>query len=301
MSGKETEKRLEKELMVLEKELNISNENYPRYQSLKQDIEDIKRIKTEGIMLRSKAKWIEYREKNSKYFFNLEKRNYNMKYIKKLLTSNGNEITSPNGILQEEVSFYSKLYTSNIADSHNATNNPFLKSTKITQLKDHDKEYCESKLTLTDLTRALKSMANNKSPGLDGFTTNFYKYFWSELQLPLFESYLYSFENGQLSDGQRRGLLNLIPKPSKDLRLLNSWRPVSLLSTDYKILAKALSLKLQKVIPTLISPDQVGYIKGRNIRENIRTIEDIISYTRLKKISGFITLVDFQKAFDTVE
>ena len=71
--------------MVLEKELNISNENYPRYQSLKQDIEDIKRIKTEGIMLRSKAKWIEYGEKNSKYFFNLEKRNYNMKYIKKTL------------------------------------------------------------------------------------------------------------------------------------------------------------------------------------------------------------------------
>ena len=53
---KETEKRLEKELMVLEKELNISNENYARYQSLKQDIEDIKRMKTEGIMLRSKAK-----------------------------------------------------------------------------------------------------------------------------------------------------------------------------------------------------------------------------------------------------
>ena len=60
---KKQKKRLEKELMVLEKELNISNENYPRYQSLKQDIEDIKRIKTEGIMLRSKAKWIEYGEK----------------------------------------------------------------------------------------------------------------------------------------------------------------------------------------------------------------------------------------------
>ena len=75
---RETEKRLEKELMVLEKELNISNENYPRYQSLKQDIEDIKRIKTEGIMLRSKTKWLEYGEKNSKYFFNFEKRNYNI-------------------------------------------------------------------------------------------------------------------------------------------------------------------------------------------------------------------------------
>ena len=74
-----------------------------------------------------------------------------------------NEISSPNGIFQEEVSFYSKLYTSNITDSHNATNNPFLKSTKITQLKYQDKEYCESKLTTTDLTKALKARANNKS------------------------------------------------------------------------------------------------------------------------------------------
>ena len=54
--------------MVLEKELNMNNENYPRYQSLKQDIKSIKRIKTERIMLRSKAKWNRY-GKNSKYFF----------------------------------------------------------------------------------------------------------------------------------------------------------------------------------------------------------------------------------------
>ena len=87
----------------------------------------------------------------------------------------------------------------------------------------------------------------------------------------------------------------------KDLRLLNSWRPVSLLATDNKILAKALSIKLQKVISTLVNPNQIGYLTGWNIHENIRPIEDIISYIRLHKISGFITLVDFQKAFDTVE
>ena len=108
-------------------------------------------------------------------------------------------------------------------------------------------------------------MANNKSPGVDGFTTEFYKCFWDELKIPLHESYLYSFDHGKLADGQRRGLLNLIPKPNKDLRLLKSWRPVSLLATDYKILTKALSIKLQKVIPSLINDDQVGYIKGRNI------------------------------------
>ena len=80
-----------------------------------------------------------------------------------------------------------------------------------------------------------------------------------------------------------------------------SWKPVSLLATDYKILTKALSIKLQKVIPSLINSDQVGYIKGRNICENIRIIEDLISFTAMNKSPGFLSLIDFEKAFDTVE
>ena len=74
-------------------------------------------------------------------------------------------------------------------------------------------------------------MALDISPGVDGFTTNFYKCFWNELKQPLLDSFLYSFKSGELVGGQRRGLLNLIPKKGKDLRFLKSWRPVSLLST----------------------------------------------------------------------
>ena len=148
---------------------------------------------------------------------------------------------------------------------------------------------------------ALKNMALDKSPGVDGFKTNFYKCFWNELKQPLLDSFLYSFKSGELGDGQRRGLLNLIPKKSKDLRFLKSWRPVSLLSTDYKILAKVLAMRLQKVISVLVDPDQVGYIKDRYIGENIRTIEDLMHYTSLRKVPGILALVDFEKAFDTIE
>ena len=73
-------------------------------------------------------------------------------------------------------------------------------------------------------------MANNKTPGLDGFTTNFYKFFWPDLKLILFESYIYSSKNGQLSDSQTRGILSFIPKKYRDLGYVKSWRPVSLLA-----------------------------------------------------------------------
>ena len=45
----------------------------------------------------------------------------------------------------------------------------------------------------------------------------------------------------------------------------------------------------------------MGYLKERFIGENIRTIDDIMSYTNLKQLSGYILLVDFEKAFDSIE
>ena len=60
-------------------------------------------------------------------------------------------------------------------------------------------------------------------------------------------------------------------------------------------------MRLQKVISVLVDPDQVGYIKDRYIGENIRTIEDLMYFTSLKKIPGILALVDFEKAFDTIE
>ena len=95
------------------------------------------------------------------------------------------------------------------------------------------------------------------------------------------------------------GIINLIPKKEKDLRFLKNWRPVSLLNTDYKILAKTLANRLHKVISKIVTSDQV--IKDRYIGENIRNFFDIISYTEEKDIEAILPQIDFEKAFDTIE
>ena len=87
----------------------------------------------------------------------------------------------------------------------------------------------------------------------------------------------------------------------QDNRFLSNWRPISLLQTDYKILTKALALRLQNVLPNIVNPDQVGYIPGRYIGVNIRTLNDLMIYTAREQIPGYIVQVDFEKAFDSIE
>ena len=111
----------------------------------------------------------------------------------------------------------------------------------------------------------------------------------------------YALIKGELSLDQRRGLISLIPKKDNDRLRINIWRPISLLTTDYKLITKCLSKRILKVIDKLISSDQTGYLKERYIGENIRTVHDVITYLHERKLSGMLLLIDFEKAFDTVK
>jgi len=99
---------------------------------------------------------------------------------------------------------------------------------------------------------------------------------------------------------QKRGVITLIPKKGKNKLLIKNWRPITLLNTDYKILAKLLALRIETVMPFIICDDQTGYIKGRFIGQNIRIIEDTIIIANENNIPGIILTIDFEKAFDSI-
>ena len=77
-------------------------------------------------------------------------------------------------------------------------------------------------------------MKNNKSPGSDGITTEFYKLFWNDIKLYLLNSLNYSLQTGNLTDLQKQGIITLIPKSGKEMCHLENWRPISLLNVDYR-------------------------------------------------------------------
>lgn len=142
-------------------------------------------------------------------------------------------------------------------------------------------------------------MKNNKSPGIDGYTVEFNQMFFNDLSWYLLRSLNESFESGCLPITQRRGVITLLPKGQKPRELLKNWRPISLLNVSYKLASSCIANRLTRVLPSIISLDQSGFMAGR-FGENIRQVYDIMNYTELNDIPGLLLLIDFEKAFDSV-
>ena len=102
------ERQLENLLLEWETKGVEKNEEIAHVES---ELKKLREEKIKGIIMRSKAKWNVEGERSSKYFCNLEKRNFTEKIIPKLILDNGTEITNQADILKEQKSFYENLYS----------------------------------------------------------------------------------------------------------------------------------------------------------------------------------------------
>ncbi len=256
-----------------------------------------------GYQIRSRVKWLEEGEKNTKYFANLEnkRQTYNcIQHLKKQNNQSGNEIVeSDKDILNEIRMFYGDLYKSERPSRKNIVN--YLNTIPVTKtLNDIEKEICDSEITEEECKQVIRHMKENKSPGMDGLPIEFYKIFWTNIGTFLIQVYNESLNEGELSYSQRTAIMSLIFKKG-DRMLLKNYRPISLSTADYKILAFVLANRLQCVLNKIISTTQGAYIKKRFIGCNIRLIEDLIDYAGIINDESMIMFLDFEKAFDTVE
>ena len=176
---KEKYKIIEREILQLEQEMNNcpNQENLERIQVKNDELETERKKVMESVMFRSKAEWLEFGERNSEYFCRLEKRKFVNKTIYELIDENGSSITKQDDILNKQETFFKKLYESSNKSSENddySINEFLIDNPKLTE---EDKMSCEGELTLEECGKALRNMANKKSPGSDGYTTEFYNFF----------------------------------------------------------------------------------------------------------------------------
>ena len=99
-------------------------------------------------------------------------------------------------------------------------------------LNNHEKLICEGEITEKELYYSLSSTENNKSPGNNGLTKEFYVNFWTELKDIFMLSLKESKKLQKLGISQQQA-----EKPNRDRRFKQNWRPISLLNVDQKILS----------------------------------------------------------------
>ena len=195
-------------------------------------------------MLRSRSRYQDLGGKPSKYFFNLENRNFVNKAMNKIIENDGTEYLETKEILKCQQKFYETLYSD---ISNDVDGNPIedIVVENENKLSNDESQKLEGDIKLGELSNSLKNMKNDKSPGLDGFTVEFFKFFLTDLKCFILRSLNYGYHTGSLSITQKQGIITCLPKPGKSRHYLKNWRPISLLNVVYKLASTVIANRLK--------------------------------------------------------
>ncbi len=247
----------------------------------------------------SASTWFRYGDTCSKRFFDFHRIGRKRTLLKEL-TTEGGEVTGQEDLAHYSRSFYTKLYTSEAHTPGTEEAREECWASTPTRVSSETNRDLIKDLTLKEVQDAILAMPKGKAPGWDGIPTEFYQEFVSEISPTLFQAFQAMLRNGETSEGINKGLITLIPK-SGDHANLGNWRPITLLGSLYKILAKTLARRLQGFLPNIIRPGQTGFVEGRSILDNIFLAQEAHDWAEESNQNLVLLLLDFEKAFDRIE
>lgn len=254
--------------------------------------------KEEEMLLRSKYKYYEQGDKAGRLLAYQLKKEASSHQILQIKTPLGTT-TDPKEINDHFKDYYSLLYTPEHTPDSAALDN-FFNSLDIPKVDEEAVGKLDQPLSVEELKIAIASMQGGKCPGPDGYPVEFYRTFFPLLAPLLVDMYNESFENHTLPSTLTYATISLILKKNKDPLDCASYRPISLLNVDLKLLSKLLALRLDPILPTVISPDQTGFIRHRHSFYNLRRLYNIIYSQPSSTTTEALISLDALKAFDRV-
>lgn len=154
--------------------------------------------------------------------------------------------------------------------------------------------------SLEEVKAAVWDCDSYKSLGPDGVNFGFFKDFWGVLQQDIMRFMVEFHRNGKLSRGINSTFIALIPKIDHP-RNLNDYRPISLVGSIYKVLAKVLANRLRQVIGSVVASEQSAFVQNRQILDGILIANEVVDEASRLKKELLLFKVDFEKAYDSVD
>lgn len=150
-----------------------------------------------------------------------------------------------------------------------------------------------------DIKEAVWNCGVEKSPGLDGFGGQFFKSCWELVKEDVYRVFTDFHRNSKLCKCMNNTFISLIPKVGNPVDICE-YRPISLVSSVYKIIAKVLANRLGKKLEKVISKKQSAFIVNRNILDGVLIANEVIDEAKKRKSKIFMFKIDFEMAYDSV-
>ncbi|GKC41585.1 RNA-directed DNA polymerase, eukaryota [Tanacetum coccineum] len=255
-------------------------------------LHDFGKLESMEIAQKAKIKWSIEGDENSKYFHGILNKKRNQTAIRGILAE-GVWIDDPNSVKNEFLSHFKERF------DRPCSSRLILDMTYPNRLNLDQIDDLERNVTKEEIKRAVWDCGTDKSPGPDGFTFGFYRRYWDIMEKDVVDAVSFFFTEGMFPKGRNASFIALIPK-MQDAKVVKDFRPISLIGSLYKIIAKILANCLVMVLGDLVSEVQSAFIANRQILDGPFILNELIQWCKSKKKQTMIFKIDFEKAYDSV-
>ncbi|XP_060211890.1 uncharacterized protein LOC132639465 [Lycium barbarum] len=154
--------------------------------------------------------------------------------------------------------------------------------------------------TLAEVKKVVFELSADSAGGPDGMIGIFYQVCWDIVGADVYNLVKAFFDGQTLTKSVTHTNLVLLPKKN-NIETFADMRPISLSNFINKVISRVVQDKLEGILPSLISPNQSGFVKGRCIIENVLLTQEVVTDIRLRgKPSNVVLKLDMAKAYDRV-
>ena len=176
---------------------------------------------------------------------------------------------------------------------------PCLSSLEFDSIGVEEAARLEEMFSVEEVFSALAELNEDKASGPDGFSFAFWQFYWDFVKVEVMGFFKDFFERGKFVRSLNNTFLVLIPKKG-GAEDLSDFRPINLVGSLYKLLAKVLANRLKKVVGKVVSSTKSAFVEGRQILDAALIANEVIDSLLKRKESGVLCKLDLEKAYDHI-